>query len=335
MAARLRPAARTGIIAMAVAVAAALAGTGPAHAEPTMPSLGTGVLEALSLGQIPFDTELADALRTLKSSGADQQALEALQAILGAEGQPDLMTLLPGGDPANPDPAAPATPDTPDPAAPAEPTPTEPAVELPQPAPAAAHDVDNPLGTAGTGLQALERLTGAKALTPAFAPFCATPTDDNPLGLVTAPAVGFPGPFPKVGNQTAGEALSQLLDGLGIGAIGDLLDKNQDLAEITSALTADQTAYALLPPAGHTGDRFQVAWFNTASMKGGMADLKPVAEITNSAALQALTKSAPIRMARVDTGQGSILTAVFGTTTHAGRTCYFLPAVGVVETPAS
>ena len=44
--------------------------------------------------------------------------------------------------------------------------------------------------------------------------------------------------------------------------------------------------------------------------------------------------SAPVRLARVDTGQGSILTAVFGTTTNAGRTCYFLPAVGIVDTPA-
>lgn len=324
MAARLRPAARTGAIAVAAALAAALIGTGPTQAEPASqaPALLTGGLQALSLGQIPFDAELAAALRALKAAGGDQMTTEALQAILDAGGQLDPSSLLPGTDG---DPAAPATPTAPAPADPA----------LPAPAPAAANDVDSPLGVAGSGLEALERLTGAKALTPAFAPFCGTPTDDNPLGLVTAPAVGFPGPFPKVGDKTAGEALGDLLDGLGIDALGDLLDQNQDLTEITSALSADQTAYALLPPAGHTRDNFQVAWFNTASMKGGLADLKPVSEITDSAALKALTRSAPIRMARVDTGQGSILTAVFGTTTNAGRTCFFLPAVGIVDTPAS
>ncbi|GAA4745563.1 hypothetical protein [Gordonia alkaliphila] len=346
MAARLRPAARTGAIAVAAALAAALIGAGPTQAEPVSqaPALLAGGLQALSLGQIPFDAELAAALRALKAAGGDQMTTEALQAILEAGGQLDPSSLLPGTDG---DPAAPASPTAPAPAPadpnPAAPAPADPAAPapapadpaLPAPAPAAANDVDSPLGVAGSGLEALERLTGAKALTPAFAPFCGTPTDDNPLGLVTAPAVGFPGPFPKVGDKTAGEALGDLLDGLGIGALGDLLDQNQDLTEITSALSADQTAYALLPPAGHTRDNFQVAWFNTASMKGGLADLKPVSEITDSAALKALTRSAPIRMARVDTGQGSILTAVFGTTTNAGRTCFFLPAVGIVDTPAS
>lgn len=343
MAARPRLAVRTGLVALAVAVGAALAAPTPAHADPAVPVPGLSMLDSLSLGAIPLDTELAKALRTLKSAGVDQKAIEALQAILGAEGSPDLNSLIPGDGttptPSTPAPETPAVPAAPTvPAAPGTPTtPTTPTVPaVPEPAPVSARPAADPLTSAATGLELFEKLSGAKVLTPAFAPFCALTTDDNPLGLVTAPAVGIPGPFPKgTDGQNLGESLNQMLTGLGLGALADLLDSNQDITAITQALTADQTAYALIPPTGHTNDKFQVAWFNTTSMKGGLADLKPLKDLTSSRALQVLAGSAPIRLARVDTGQGSILTAVFGTTTHAGRTCYFLPAVGIVDTPAT
>ncbi|MEZ5209838.1 hypothetical protein [Gordonia sp. (in: high G+C Gram-positive bacteria)] len=328
MAARHRLAVRSGLIACAVAVGAALAAPATTHAEPSLPIPGATGLDSLSLSTIPLDSELAQALRNLKESGADQQAIEALKAILSAEGSPDLSTLMPGGGTTPP--AGTPTPTVPAPTTPAEPAPVA-------PAPAAAHPADDPLTTAATGLEVFEKLTGAKVLTPAFAPFCATPTSDNPLGLVTAPAVGVPGPFPKIiPGESVQQTLSGFLTGLGLGTLADILDKNQDLTQITEALNQDQTAYALVPPAGHIGDRFQVAWFNTATMKGGLADLKPIDQITQSEALKALVgKNSPVRLARVDTGQGSILTAVFGTTTNAGRTCYFLPAVGIVDTPAT
>lgn len=378
MATRPRLAARTGLVAIALAVGAALVSPAPAQAAPgaSMPDLstlgatlgGASSLESLSLGQIPLDAELAEILRTLKSNGGDQKLIEALQAILGAEGSPDLNSLTPGGTdpaPSTPESTSPesttpgtttpgtSTPEsgssgsgTPESGTPesgtatpeATPTtPTAPGGATPSPAagtPAAKTNVDDPLTTAGNGLAVFEKITGAKVLTPAFAPFCAPTTSDNPMGLVTAPAVGVPGPFPKVGAQGAREAIQELLDQLSIGQLGDLLDQNEDLKELTTALTADQTAFALVPPTGHTNDHFQVAWFNTATMDGGIADLKKLSEVSNSKALQALAGSAPVRLARVDTGQGSILTAVFGTTTNAGRTCYFLPAIGVVDTPA-
>lgn len=384
MATRPRLAARTGLIALAVAVGAALASPAPAHAAPDLSTLGStlgGVssLESLSLGSIPGDAELAEILRTLKSSGGDQMLIETLQTILGAEGSPDLGSLTPGDDatpesttpePSTPESSTPesstpesATPDsaTPDSSAtpestapgsstpessppesttpdstttPDSPTTTPDVPGAPAPSAAAATKADDPLTGAATGLQAFEKLTGAKLLTPAFAPFCAATTDDNPLGLVTAPAVGVPGPFPATNGESLRDAFQKVLDQLHIGKLGDVLDDDANLKELTQALSADQTAFALVPPNGHTNDRFQVAWFNTATMKGGMADLKKLADITDSQVLKAMAGSAPVRLARVDTGQGSILTAVFGTTTNAGRTCYFLPAVGIVDTPA-
>ncbi|MCK0438124.1 hypothetical protein MUG78_01265 [Gordonia alkaliphila] len=137
MAARLRPAARTGAIAVAAALAAALIGTGPTQAEPVSqaPALLAGGLQALSLGQIPFDAELAAALRALKAAGGDQMTTEALQAILEAGGQLDPSSLLPGTDG---DPAAPASPTAPAPAPadpnPAAPAPADPAAPAPAPA---------------------------------------------------------------------------------------------------------------------------------------------------------------------------------------------------------
>lgn len=354
MTARSRLTARTGLVALAVAVAVATAGTAPAHADPAVPAVpGLSALNSLALGDLPLDSELAEALRTLKSSGGEDLAISALEAILGAEGSPDLSTLgLLGSDSAPGTPSAPTTaPSTPSTSA----TPTPEAGETPDasetdapetdapettdrpgaptPSPASATPADDTLTTAATGLEAFEKLTGAKVLTPAFAPFCAATTEENPLGLAFAPAVGIPGPFPNVGGETPVDAFKKVLNGLGIPGLDDLLE-NDDVVKNTSVLTADQTAYALLPPTGHTNDKFQVAWFNTTTMQGNIADLTSLDKI-DSPILQALGRGAPIRLARVGTGQGSILTAVFGTTTNNGRTCYFLPAIGVVETPAT
>lgn len=326
MVARSRRYARTGLVSLAVTLGAALVGPGPASADPVLPDLSAlGAGDSLSLSSIPGDAELAEALRTLKATGADAKLVEVLQTILEAQGSPDLSTLGLGNTAPGATPADPALPGTPAPAEPA--LPVEPNV-------AAATPVDNPISTAATGLEAFEKLTGAKLLTPAFAPFCGPTTQDNPLGLVTAPAVALPGPFPNVGGVSAANALKGHFDRLGLGVLGEWLDGNPDAKEIAEALTAEQTAFALVPPASHTNDRFQVAWFNTATMDGGMADLQSIDKISKSAALAKLVGHGPLRLARVDTGQGSILTAVFGTTTHAGRTCYFLPAVGIVDTPA-
>jgi hypothetical protein len=65
-----------------------------------------------------------------------------------------------------------------------------------------------------------------------------------------------------------------------------------------------------------------------ATLQGGFADLEP---ISDAPILQALPLLSGVRLAPVQTGNGTVLSAVYGTADHAGRTCYFLPAVGIVE----
>ena len=329
MVVRSRILARTGLAALAMTLGAALVGPAPVSAEPSLPDLSAlSGLESLSLSSIPGDAELAEALRTLKSTGGDAKLVEVLQTILDAEGSPDLSTLGVGGTTPEATPNDPATSGTTDPA-----DQTDPTVPV-EPNSASATPVDDPLTTAATGLEAFEKLTGAEVLTPAFAPFCAPTSENNPLGLATAPAIAVPGPFPNVGGQTAGDALADALKALGVPFINDLLKDNTNLDKLTQGLKNDQTAFALVPPATHTNPNFQVAWFNTATMTGNIAELDSAGKVVKGTALEPLLSGTPIRLARVDTGQGSILTAVFGTTTNAGRTCYFLPAVGIVDTPA-
>lgn len=345
MTTRSRFATRTWLVGLALAVAASSAAVAPAQAAPALPdpstlglsALGLGNLQSLSLSGLPGDTELADALRTLKSTGLDQSAITALTSILGAQGSPDLSTLgqlapgttTPGTS--TPGITAPANPTAPAPAAPV--APAAPAAVVPNAA--AANPAADPITDAATGLELFEKISGAKLLTPALAPFCAPTSAENPLGLVAAPAVALPGPFPKTADgKSVKDSATDLLKLLGVPDLGKLLDTPEG-KDLTEALNDKQTAFALVPPATHTNDKFQVAWFNTASMKGGFADLTTLDKLTGSNMLAALAKTAPIRLARVDTGQGSILTAVFGTTTNAGRTCYFLPAVGMVNTPAA
>ncbi len=258
---RSRTCVRTGLVALAVTLGAALVSPAAVSAAPALSGLsGLGdlsapALSAPALSAIPGDAELTEALRTVKSTGADAALVEVLTTILNAQGSPDLGALPIGN--------------------------TAPAISI-DPSTVSATPVDDPIATAVTGLEAFEKLTGATVLTPAFAPFCAATSPDNPLGLVQAPAAALPGPFPKLRGQATGEALGQIVNGLGIPMLDRALANNREITEISAALTG----------------------------------------------------SAPLRLARVDTDQGSILTAVLGTTSHAGRTCHFLPAVGIVETPA-
>lgn len=390
MTVRSRLAARTGSAFFALALAAGATVAAPAHADPALPDLSTlGALQSLSLYNVPGDAELAEALRTLKTAGLDQQGITALTTILGAQGSPDLSTLgqglrdgltspgTPGlptapANPTAPDvPAAPApapgetapdatAPDTATPDAAADPaSAADPALPAPNPAaavptvavptaavpvsaaptPAAsapgAAPVADPLTSAAGGLDLFEKISGAKLLTPALAPFCAPVTAENPLGLAAAPAIALPGPFPRgADGKSVKDSFTTLLGTFGIPELGQLLD-GPEVKDLTEALNAQQTAYALVPPTGTTSDAFQVAWFNLGTMKGGTAALTTLDKVTGSTALKALVGSAPVRLARVDTGQGAILTAVFGTADKDGRTCYFLPAVGIVDTPAT
>ncbi|WOC13385.1 hypothetical protein [Gordonia sp. MP11Mi] len=321
---------RVGIVGAAAALAVTLGAPGhaaakpetatptaPAPATPTTPGAPTTPTpdgETPSLSGIPGDAELAELLRALKQSGGDQSAIGALSSILGSEGQVDPSGLLTsfGINPDALDSILPTSPETTDPS-PVSGTATTPAAEK---------------ASGGEVIGTLEKLTGTQMLSPAIAPFCAAPTDDNPLGIVTAPAVAAPGPWPVAEDS----ALANLLRGTGADKLLKLVDPNASKA--LQAVDDGETAYALVPPSKPDSDNLQVAWFNTSTMRGGLEALKPLgADKSAGPLLKALAAADGfhgIRMARASTGKGTVLSAVFGTTTTGGRTCYFLPALGAV-----
>ncbi|WP_156890375.1 hypothetical protein [Gordonia shandongensis] len=342
---------RVGALAVAVATSAVLTAPAIAHAEPAAPDAGPAAPDAgpdaTSITQIPGDAELAEFVRTLKRSGGAESAIEALTAILSSDGQLDPTSYLGdstlldglGLDGATldrlgitaPDPETPDT-QTPDPQTPDTQTPEEPG-DTPAPdgtAPDAlgATDVSAPLrgkapAAAGDVLSVLQKATGSQLLSPALAPLCVDPSADNPLGLAVAPAVAVPGPWP-----TAKAGGTDLID-----VIGALIPGSSP--NLLRAIEDDQTAYALVPPNDPDSDAFRVAWFNTSTLAGGIEDLKPLSEVSGAEPIKALLTATDqfhgIRLAKVKTGEGTVLSAVFGTTTKAGRTCFFLPALGAVE----
>ena len=271
---RIRRSYRVRAAAVGVAVAAATglcvpALTAPAAAEPLVAP------NSLTLPDIPFDRELAAAVRLLKDAGVDRMALEAAQAIMTSAGQLSTEQILVRS--------------------------------------AAAPVADNAaVPVADTDPLALLRTLGIQPLTPSVAPFCTEPTDDNPLGLVTAGAGAVPGPWPL-----AQEPLAPLQELLGI-----TMPK-------LNLVDDGETAYAFVPSsAGTTNAAMQVAWFNVATLQGGFADLEPISDAPILAALPLLSG---VRLAPVKTGNGTVLSAVYGTAENAGRSCIFLPAVGISD----
>ncbi|GAB91100.1 hypothetical protein [Gordonia rhizosphera] len=253
---------RAGVVGVATAAALAVAGPAIAPAAPLVEQ------NTMTLPDIPYDAELAAAVRMLKDAGVDRLALEAAQAIITSAGQLSMDQLVARG------------------------------VAVP------AADND-PL--------AILKALGIQTLTPSVAPFCTTPTSDNPLGLVTAGAGAVPGPWPL-----AQEPLAPLQQLFGV-----------ELPKL-NLVEGGQTAYAFVPATttAGTGGNMQVAWFNTSTMQGGFADLKP---LTDGPVLKLLPLLSGVRLAPVDTGKGTILSAVFGTAQNGANTCFFLPAVGVID----
>ncbi|GEE03755.1 hypothetical protein nbrc107696_42010 [Gordonia spumicola] len=307
------------------AAAMAVSMTGVAAADPAVtPTTPATPQAAPTLSGIPGDAELADLLRTLKSSGGAEQAIAALSSIIGSSGQLDPHTLLSTFG-VNPDALDSILPSSIVP--PTTATPTTPALPAAPAAPSQAAAQVRP--TDADALSTLQKITGTQMLTPAIAPFCTTPTDDNPLGLVTAPTVAIPGPWPVSDTSVIGD----LVKGIG----GDQLLKLLDPAATAPLQEVEdgQVAYALVPPTTPGSSNLNVAWFNTSTMQGGMEPLKPLADDTTAGPLlKALTATGGfhgVRLARASTGDGTVLSAVFGTTTTAGRTCYFLPALGAVK----
>lgn len=268
---------RAAVVGIATTAALALGTPAIGSAEPVVPP------NSMSLPEIPFDGELATAVRMLKDAGVDRMALEAAQAVVGSAGQLSATDII---DRVNQLSGL---------------LPTQQAAEN-----------NSFVPTAGNDPTAMLKQLGIQTLTPSVAPFCATPTADNPLGLVTAGAGAAPGPWPLKSEPTLPFPLPFItLPKL------NLVDKGE-------------TAYAFVPAGtGGTGGKMQVAWFNPTTLQGGFADLQPIAK--NSPVLAAVPLLSGVRLAPVKTGSGTILSAVFGTAQNGAQTCTFLPAVGVVN----
>ncbi len=164
----------------------------------------------------------------------------------------------------------------------------------------------------------LLRLAGVQPLSPSIAPFCAAPTPNNPLGLVTAGTAAIPGPWP----MRTGHPLTTLpfpLPGVTVP------DRN--------LVKDEHTAFAFVPAdaviAGKRGT-MRVAWFNSTTMRGGVADLTPLS--ATNPMMKVLPGLSGVRLIPVDTGKGTVLAAVYGTAGVGGhRECFFLPSVGVIN----
>ncbi len=244
-----------------------------------------------TIPQIPFDNELAAGIRMLKAAGVDKMALQAAQVIIKSAGQ-----LSSDSKVASETTLAPNAPGL-------RPQGLNPQGLNPQGV------APNPVADPLTILKAL----GIQTLTPSVAPFCTDPTADNPLGLVTAGAGAVAGPWPLASEPKLPIPLPFItLPKL------NLVDKGE-------------TAFAFVPAtvAGGSGGTMQVAWFNTSTLQGGFADLGPLAK--DNRLLAALPALSSIRLAPVKTGSGTVLAAVYGTVQNGNRSCFFLPAVGVVE----
>ncbi|GAB10604.1 hypothetical protein GOARA_061_00430 [Gordonia araii NBRC 100433] len=278
----------TAAIGLASAAAVAVGGS-TVHAAPQLPAppampelprANPGGTNTLPL-QVPFDNELATALRFLKQAGGDKIVVELLQAIIGAAGQ-----------------ISPVSATT---------------ADQPVPGIKAVDPAGDPL--------ILLRQAGVQPLTPSVAPMCTTPTPQNPLGLVHAASGAIPGPWPlKTGDPL--EPLRQLpfpLPGITIPDPNIVKDK--------------QTAFAFVPADARVGQKsgtMRVAWFNLGTMRGGVNELTPITE-TNPL-LKVLPALSGVRLVPVDTGKGTILAAVYGTSgANGNRECFFLPSVGVVN----
>ena len=275
------------LTAVAVTIGTPAAFGAPRPAVPAAPELprpgGTNTLPI----QVPFDNELAIALKFLKQVGGDKIFVEVLQAIVGAAGQI-----------------------SPLPSTAAAPTPGINTPGINTPGIKQVDAVADPMN--------LLRHAGVQPLSPSVAPLCLAPTANNPLGIVPAHASAIPGPWPL---RTA-HPLTLLpfpLPGITVPDPNIVKEK--------------QTAFAFIPAdttvAGKRGT-MRVAWFNTANMRGGINDLTPLSD-TNPM-MKVLPGLSGVRLVPVDTGQGTILAAVYGTAGGNGnRECFFLPSVGVVN----
>ncbi|WP_157108768.1 hypothetical protein [Aldersonia kunmingensis] len=188
---------------------------------------------------------------------------------------------------------------------------------------AAASDLMNGYQSA---VQGMAKLGIDTFLYPTAAPFCAGGSR-LPLDAAPAAAGAVPGPWPKITLPLIGPV---------------------------DAVQAGQTLFAFVPYGlASDGDKttgMQVAWFNMDTLKGGFAPMGTVAETAeaaipptlpeaarpavSSAVKSFLTSTMPlggVRAVPVQTGEGTVLAAVFGTVQNGEASCFFFPTVGITE----
>lgn len=186
----------------------------------------------------------------------------------------------------------------------------------------------SPLGAYEDGMELLRTLGIEPFLYPTGAPFCAT--DDNlPLGIVPAVGGAIPGPWPATAP----------LPGLDFEFDFDLVDPAETLfAFVPTGLDADADASGI-----------QLAWFNVNTFQGGFVPMSSPGETLTAAVPEQLRGFAGpiidrfladalpmggVRVAPVETGSGTVLSAIFGTVRNGDTTCFFLPTIGIVDVPA-
>lgn len=297
------PLIRRSVAALAITTCAALmspaaiAGAAPADPAPVAPA----DLSLTAPEKVPGNDVLASAIRALQKSAKDPGSLSAARALLEGSGQ------LPTTEASAPA----AAPDAPIPAA------ATPAAD--------AGDIVSLLAQANKTLEAL----GIQSfINPSVAFNCTAPTDWNPFGLLPAVGGAVPGPFFVPGLE------------LPPGVDANLVEDGETLfGFVPAGITKDGA-----------GTGMQVAWFNVDTLKGGFVNMAPVGKTlvdiwlakVPAGKIKDIAKSllTPIanglsvpgsRLAPVKTGNGTVLSAVFGTVENGNRSCFFLPMIGITQ----
>ncbi|WP_028462738.1 hypothetical protein [Nocardia sp. 348MFTsu5.1] len=285
---------------LAVGLSAALLTPAMALAAPVAPDAVTVTAPA----QTPGNDALKAAIAALTKSAVDPAALAAAKALLS--GTPQIEST--------------------------------PAAEITATPAADATDFAASLAAADA---ALEKLGIQSFINPSVAFNCVAPTEDNPFGLVPAVGGAAPGPYVIPGLKVP-EFLKPFLPA---GFSPELVGDGETLfGFVPAGITAD---------GGGTG--MQVAWFNIDTFKGGFVDMAPVGttitdqlikqvkkirnlspteEATARAVISPLAKAFDLpgaRLAPVATGNGTVLSAVFGTVQNGDRSCFFLPMIGITQ----
>ncbi|ORM35833.1 hypothetical protein [Williamsia sp. 1135] len=287
-----QPLIRRGVVALAIAASAALMAPTLAVANPVPPA----DLTLTAPTSIPADKALSAAIAQLQKTSVDPEALAAAKAILGIGSQLSTTTL--------------------------------PKTEVAAPTATPAASPTDVLTLLAEANSALRQMGIQSFINPSVAFNCTAPTPDNPFGLLPAVGGAVPGPF--------------FLPGLKLPAAIDanlVKDGETLFGFVPSGITKDGTASGM-----------QVAWFNVNTLQGGFADMAPVGttlvdiwmkkvpdnpfkgQIKAALTTFANRLSVPgSRLAPVKTGNGTVLSAVFGTVENGNRSCFFLPMIGITQ----